>query len=79
MTLIIHIHSVLGMDPAVYQLACICELLFKSPVNVLQLMALTCREPVDKDKVFACPCGILRNCVHNLMLGFMCIGRCCVS
>jgi hypothetical protein len=51
MTLIIHIYSVLGMDPTVYQLACVCEVLFKSPVSVLQLMALTCKEPVDKDEV----------------------------
>jgi hypothetical protein len=51
MTWIIHIYSVLGMDPTVYQLACVCEALFKSPASVLQLMALAYREPVDKDKV----------------------------
>jgi hypothetical protein len=45
------IYSVLGVDPTVYQLACVCEVLFKSPVSVLQLMALTCRESLDKDKV----------------------------
>lgn len=28
---------------------------------------------------FVCPCGILRDCVHNLMLDLRCTGICCMS
>jgi hypothetical protein len=67
------------MDPTAYLLRYVCEVLFKSPVSVVQLMALTCKEPVDKDKVITvCPCGLLRDYVHNLMFELRCTSSRCV-